>query len=56
MEESSFEIDVLQLAKTATLFPARRLVDSESHPAWDVSYLAAGSEFSRHAWDEAGSL
>jgi hypothetical protein len=56
MEESSFEIDSHQLAQTSLRFPARRLAPAAASPSSDVSYLAAGAgtEFGRHAWDEAG--
>lgn len=56
MEESAFEIDSRHLAEASVLFPAHRLVPSAPHPGSDVSYLSAGSEFGRHAWDEGGHL
>jgi hypothetical protein len=56
MEESAFEVDSRQLAETSLRFPASRLAPVASQPDGDVSYLrvAAGAEFGRHAWDEAG--
>lgn len=54
MEESSFEIDQLQLAETSRRFPAHRRTQPHAHPDADLSYLGRGGEFGTHAWDEGG--
>lgn len=56
MEETAFEFDSRQLAETSRRFPARRLAPVASHRDGDLTFLAAGAEFGRHAWDEAGHL
>lgn len=56
MDESSFDIDQQQLARSAQKFPAHRHTVPVAHPTADVSYLGAGAEFGRHAWDECGHL
>lgn len=57
MEETAFEFDSRQLAETSRRFPARRLAPAAPHTGGDLTYLAAaGAEFGRHAWDEAGHL
>lgn len=56
MDESSFDIDQLQVAEAARRFPAQRHTAAVARPSADVSYLNAGPEFGRHAWDECGHL
>jgi hypothetical protein len=57
MEESAFEIESAQLAEASRLFPARRLAPVQAQPSGDVlTLVATGSDFGRHAWDEAGHL
>jgi hypothetical protein len=59
MDESTFEIDPEELARTVRRFPShRRDVEDGDHPDSDVSYLttATSAEFGRHVWDESGQL
>lgn len=54
MDESSFEIDPVQLAEASRRFPAHRGTAAvHAHPG-DLSYLTTAPEFGRHAWDEGG--
>ena len=58
MDEATFDIDQMQLAESARMFPADRHTEPVAHPDADMSYIATApsAAFGRHAWDECGHL
>ena len=56
MEESSFDIDAVQLAEASRRFPARPQQAAVPTAGADLEHLStsSGDGFASHAWDEGG--